>query len=159
MAALAQAAELWWEDLEVGLATTSPGRTITEADVVAFAGVSGDFNAIHMDVVHAAEHGLGGERLAHGLLGTAVMSGLVTRTPMGIGMAGQLIAMLSIEWTFRAPLRVGDTVHVRAEVVDRRPTSRPERGVVVIERKLVNQRGEVVQEGRTPMLVRRRGQG
>lgn len=151
--------ELYWEDLEVGLTTRSPGRTITEADLVAFAGLSGDFNQIHMDAVFAAERGLGGERLVHGLLGVAFMSGLFTRTPMGMGMQGQLIAMLGLEWRFPRPLRVGDTVHVRAEVVDRRPTSKPGRGIVEIRRELVNQRGEVTQVGHTPMMVRCRGEG
>lgn len=147
---------LFWEDLVVGMTCESPGRTVTEADVVGFAGLSGDFNAIHMDAVHAAEHGLGGERLAHGLLGLSIMSGLFTRTVIGAGMQGQLLAMLSLEWTFSGPLRIGDTVHVRAEVVDRRPTSRDERGITHIERELVNDRGAVIQHGRTPMLVRRR---
>jgi acyl dehydratase len=78
---------------------------------------------------------------------------------MGMGMQRQLIAMLGLEWRFPEPLRVGDTVHVRAEVVDRRPTSKPGRGIVEIRRELVNQRGEVVQVGHTPMMVRRCGEG
>jgi 3-hydroxybutyryl-CoA dehydratase len=150
-------AELYWEDLEVGLSSRSPGRTITDADLVAFAGLSGDFNSIHMDVVHAAEHGLGGARLVHGLLGLAVGSGLFTRSWMGMGMQRQLIAMLSVEWTFKAPLRVGDTVYVEAEVIARRETSKSERGLVDIRRDLINQRGQVVQTGHMPALVRRRG--
>lgn len=147
---------LFWEDLVVGMTSVSPGRTVTEADVVGFAGLSGDFNQIHMDVVHAARQGLGGERLAHGLLGLAVMSGLFTRSPMGSGMQAQLVAMLGLEWTFAAPLRIGDTVHVAAEIVERRETRRPQRGLVRIRRRLVNQRDEVVQDGTTTVMVLRK---
>jgi 3-hydroxybutyryl-CoA dehydratase len=84
------------------------------------------------------------------------MSGLFTRSPLGIGMQAHLLAMLSVEWAFKEPLRVGDTVYVEAEIVDRRPTSRPERGIVRIRRDLVNQDGTVIQTGETPMMVRRR---
>lgn len=148
--------QLFWEDMPVGMTAQSPARTVTEADVVAFAGLSGDFNAIHMDVVHAAEHAIGGERLAHGLLGLSVMSGLFTRCPIGAGMQRQLVAMLALEWRFVLPLRIGDTVHVVAEVIEAKPTSKPERGIVRIQRDLLNQRGEVVQGGATVMMVRRR---
>lgn len=148
--------QLYWEDLEPGLAESSPARTLGEADLLAFAGLSGDFNAIHMDAVHAAELGLGNDRLLHGILGLSVASGLFTRTALGSGMQRQLVAMLSIEWRFTGPLRIGDTVHVEAEIGERRPTRKPQRGVVEIARRLVNQRGETVQEGKTTMMIRRR---
>jgi len=150
--------QLFWEDLTEGLTTESPGRTITEADVVTFAGLSGDYNAIHTDAVFAAEHGLGGERLVHGLLGLSVGSGLFTRSEIGICLQAQLIAMLSLEWKFAGPLRIGDTVHVRAEVTGRRETSKPERGITLIRRSLVNQNDEVVQDGTMTMMIRRKGQ-
>jgi 3-hydroxybutyryl-CoA dehydratase len=148
--------ELWWEDFAVGQTARSPGRTITEADLVAYAGLSGDFNQIHMDAVFSAEHGLGGERLVFGFLGLIVGSGLFTRTSMGIGMQARLIAMLGVEWSFKGPLRVGDTVHVEAEVVACRETSKPDRGLVDIRRDLINQRGELLQTGHMPALMRRR---
>jgi len=147
--------ELHWEDLVVGMTDVSPGRTIGEADLVGFAGLSGDFNAIHMDAVHAEQLGLGGRRLVHGLLGLSIASGLFTRTAMGMGMQRQLVAMLAIEWSFRGPLRIGDTVHVEAEIPSRRETSRPDRGIVEIARTLRNQHGEAVQEGLTTMMVLR----
>lgn len=148
--------DLFWEDLAIGDISRSPGRTITEADLVNFAGLSGDFNSIHMDEVYAAKFGIGGERVVHGLLGLSIMSGLFTRSEMGSGMQSQLVAMLSLEWTFKLPLRVGDTVTVEAEVVDVRPTSNPARGVVEIRRSLINQLHQVVQTGSTMMMVRRR---
>lgn len=149
--------ELFWEDLVVGLASQSPGRTVTETDLVNFAGLSGDYNAIHMDKVYAADFGLGGEQLVHGLLGLSIMSGLFTRSDMGRGMQRQLVAMLALEWRFALPLRVNDTVHVRARVTDVRATSSAERGIVDIERELVNQRDDVVQTGTTRMMIRKRG--
>lgn len=153
-----EAVQLFWEDLEVGLHSVSSGRTVGEADLIGFAGLSGDFNAIHMDRVHAERSGLGGQQLVHGLCGMAIASGLLTRSPLGSGMSEQLIAMVSINWTFGRPLYVGDTVHVEAEVVGRRETKRPERGLVEIERRLINQRAEVVQHGVATMMVRRRAE-
>lgn len=148
--------QLFWEDMEAGLTDVSPGRTVGEADLISFAGLSGDFNPIHMDRIHSERVGLDGERLVHGLCGMAIASGLFTRTQLGSGMARQLVAMLSIHWTFDRPLHVGDTVHVEAEVVSSRETKRPERGLVEIERRLINQRGETVQHGVATMMVRRR---
>lgn len=150
--------EMYWEDLTVGVSTSSPGRTVTESDLVGFAGLSGDYNAIHTDAIFAAEHGLGGERLVHGLLGLSISSGLFTRTDLGIGMQRQLIAMLSLEWRFAGPLRVDDTVHVRAEVTDRRETAKAERGITLIRRSLLNQRSELIQDGTMTMMIRRRAQ-
>jgi 3-hydroxybutyryl-CoA dehydratase len=77
---------IFFEDLHEGLEDVTPGRTITAADVSAFAGLSGDYNQIHTDAVFAAEHGLGGELLAHGMLGTAISSGLYARCALGIAM-------------------------------------------------------------------------
>jgi 3-hydroxybutyryl-CoA dehydratase len=147
---------IFFEDLHEGLEDITPGRTITAADVSAFAGLSGDYNQIHTDAVFAAEHGLGGELLAHGMLGTAISSGLYARCALGIAMQPQLIALLEINWRYLAPIRVGDTLHVLARVTGRRETSDPARGVVEMERQLVNQSGFVTQEGRLTLLVRRR---
>jgi len=144
--------ELSWEDLEPGLSGTSPGRTVTEADVVSFAGLSGDYAGIHTDAVAAAQS-VFGERVAHGLLGLAIQSGLLARSSLSPLAA---LAFLGLEWRFVGPIRIGDTVHLEVEVAERRETSSPERGIVVLRRRLVNQRGETVQEGTTTLLVRRR---
>lgn len=151
-----QISQLYWEDLEVGLREVGPGRTVSEADLVTFAGLSGDYNQIHMDAEFATERGLGGERLVHGLLGLTIASGLFTRTAMGSGMQRQLIAMLSVNWDFKGPLRIGDTVRIEATISGRRETSRPDRGITEIDRELINQRGEKVQVGDTTMMLRRR---
>lgn len=143
----------YFEDLPVGLRATSPGRTITESDVVTFAGLSGDYAEIHTNAV-AAESSVFGARVAHGLLGLAVQSGLLSRTPLGSRV--RALAFLGLEWRFTGPIHIGDTVRLEVEVEDRRETSRPDRGVVVLRRRLLNQRGDVVQEGTTSLLVARR---
>ncbi|NTU29766.1 acyl dehydratase [Brevibacillus sp. HB1.1] len=147
---------LYFEDFEVGTCFTSPARTITEADVVNFAGLSGDYNALHVDAEYA-KSSIYGERVAHGLLGLAVSSGLFTRTELNRRMAPSLIALLGIQsWRFLGPLKIGDTIQLEVEIVEKEETSKPDRGIVFFKRKMLNQRGEVVQEGTTPMLIRRK---
>ncbi|MED1919251.1 MaoC/PaaZ C-terminal domain-containing protein [Bacillus thuringiensis] len=147
---------LYFEDFEVGTCFTSPARTITEADVVNFAGLSGDYNALHVDAEYAKST-IYGERIAHGLLGLAVSSGLFTRTELNRRMAPSLLALLGIQtWRFLGPLKIGDTIHLEVEIVEKEETSKSDRGIVFFKRKMLNQRGEVVQEGTTPMLIRRK---
>jgi 3-hydroxybutyryl-CoA dehydratase len=145
----------WFEDLSVGLRERSPARTVTEADVVAFAGLSGDYNPLHVDAVTAASSHFG-ERVAHGVLGIAIASGLFTRTELSQSLQGSLVALLGIDARFLGPLLLGDTVHVDAEVVELRETKNGDRGVAVLSRAVVNQRDETIQTITTPMLVRRR---
>ena len=142
----------YFDDLVVGTVSTSPRRTVTEADVVNFAGLSGDFNALHTDEITAASSPFG-TRIAHGLLGTAIASGLFTRTALSVSMQDSLIALLGVDCRFVKPLRIGDTVHVEAEIMQLRPTSDPGRGVAVLERRLIDHEGTVVQVITTPMLV------
>jgi acyl dehydratase len=142
---------LAFDDLAVGDEWESPRRTITEADVVAFAGLSGDFNPIHMDH-EAARHGPFGKPVAHGLLGLAIASGLASHHPRV-----ETLAFLGIlEWKFLHPLAFGDTVMVVSRVSALEPRSRGRRGLVTWHRRLVNQTGKTVQEGLTQTLVRAR---
>jgi 3-hydroxybutyryl-CoA dehydratase len=138
--------------LTVGTTTTSPRRTVTEADVVGFAGLSGDFNALHTDEVAASTTPFG-TRIAHGLLGTSIASGLFTRTALSTSLQESLIALLGVDCRYVNPLRIGDTVHVKAEITELRPTSDPSRGVVIVERRLVNHEGALIQVITTPMLI------
>jgi acyl dehydratase len=141
------------EDLAPGQRFVSAGRTITEADVVAFAGLSGDFNVIHTDA-EFAKGTVYGQRIVYGLLGLSVATGLLDR--LGV-FSGSAIAMLGItDWRFTAPVFIGDTVHLELTLVAVRPSrSKPDRGIVERQFELVNQRGEVVQVGRIDVLVRR----
>lgn len=144
---------LTFDQLSVGDEWESPRRTVTEADVVAFAGLSGDFNPIHMDH-HAASSGPFGKPIAHGLLGLAIASGLTSNAPRVDTMA--FLAIL--EWKFVRPIALGDTIHVVTRVVALESRSRGRRGVVTWSRQVIDQAGTVLQEGLTQTLVRGRPQ-
>ena len=139
----------WFEEFEVGMQVTSPGRTVTEADIVNFAGVSGDFNVIHTDAetVKITPYG---QRIAHGLLGLSIASGLVARSP-GADQH-RLVAFLGMTWDFRNPVFIGDTIYVVQTVASKRPTSKPGLGIVVYDAKVINQRNEVCQEGQWKVM-------
>ena len=139
----------YYEDVEVGEEVVSPGRTITETDVVNFAGLSGDFNVIHMDadLMNGTPFG---QRIAHGLLGLAIASGLVTRTPGGEQL--RVVAFLGTTWDIRKPIFIGDTIHVVKTVASKRETSKPGLGIVVFDAKVINQRGELCQEGQWKLM-------
>ena len=140
----------YWDDIEVGEEYESPGRTVTEADIVLFAGLSGDYNVLHTDA-EFMKGSIFGERIAHGLLGLAIQSGLLTRAMP----AYATIAFGGLRWKFKAPIKIGDTIHVRARVLQKKET-KGDRGLVTLERTVLNQRGEVVQQGETDLIVERR---
>jgi acyl dehydratase len=139
----------YFEEIQVGEEYRSPGRTVTEADIVMFAGLSGDYNILHTDA-EFMKSSLFGERIAHGLLGLSIQSGLLSRAMP----AYATIAFGGLRWKFKAPIRIGDTIRVRARVMSKKET-KPDRGVVVLRRTVVNQRDEVVQEGETDLIVER----
>jgi len=148
--------DLYWDDLRVGDVALSQGRTVTEADVVAFAGLSGDYNQLHVDEEFARSATVHGRRIAHGLLGLSVASGLFTRTWLGAGIQRHMIAMLAFEWQFQAPIFIGDTISVDVTVRSLKETSDWSRGIAVLERNVRNQESTVVQSGTTTMLLSRR---
>ena len=145
----------YFEDLEIGAAFDSPTRTVTEADVVNFACLSADFNRLHVDAEYAKAT-VYGQRIAHGLLVLAVMSGLVTRTQLNQHLEPSLMGLLDIQCRFPKPTFIGDTLRVRVEVAAKNETSKRDRGVVAFRRQVLNQSGEVVVEGIWKLLVRRR---
>lgn len=142
---------MYFEEFRVGDSWTTGGRTVTEADIVQFAGLSGDFNLLHTDAEYAA-HTPFGQRIAHGLLGLAVLAGLTSRLGH---FDGSLVAFLGLEWRFTGPIFIGDTIRAVLEIAETRPTRHPERGVVIRRVRLLNQRAEVVQEGTQTFLIRR----
>ena len=142
---------LTFEDLRVGEEYDSPGRTVTEADIVIFAGLSGDYNVLHTDAEHM-KASIFGERIAHGLLVLSIQQGLLGRAmPECAGSS-----LVALKWKFRGPIKIGDTVRVRARVTAVREGDKPEWGVIAIERRVLNQRDEVVQEGETEHMIERR---
>jgi len=141
----------YWEDIEVGEEYESPGRTVTETDIVLFAGLSGDYNVLHTDA-EFMKTSIFGERIAHGLLGLSIQQGLLDRV-----VPGQAVGPLAaVKWKFKGPIKIGDTIHVEARVSAKKEGERAGTGVVTVERRVVNQRGEVVQEGETDHVVARR---
>lgn len=144
---------LYFEQFAVGDSVTTAGRTITEADIVGFAALSGDWNAIHADA-EFAKGTLFGQRVAHGLLGLSVASGLAVRTGF---IEGTVIAFREIgEWKFSRPIFIGDTIHVRATVTETKALPRLGGGSVAFNVEVVNQNGQVVQHGTWTMLVKTR---
>jgi acyl dehydratase len=147
-----------WEDYTVDTAGTTGGRTITEADIVNFAGVSGDFHPAHVDRQHALALGVFPERIAHGLLGVAVVTGLLSRdAPTVLGTQFVGLAFLGMTWRFAGAVLAGDTIRVRHVVAGKRLTSSPGRGIVEHEVSVVNQDDVEVQSGVLTMLVATQG--
>ena len=128
------------EDFEIGKCYESVGRTFTEADVVNFAGVSGDFNPLHMDD-EFAKNNMFGKRVAHGALGLIISTGLSNQ--MGI-FEGTTIAFLELTAKYLAPLCIGDTVHLEMTPDDAHHSKKPGRGILKCTAKLVNQEGTVI---------------
>ncbi len=145
----------YFEDLQTGDRDRTVGRTITEADIVNFAGLSGDFNPIHMDRAFA-EKPFFKKRIAHGILVFSVASGLFTQSEMNTFMKKSVIALMEIKWKFLKPVFIGDTIHLEVEIIEKKETSKPDRGIVVVKRTVVNQDGDAVQEGDIIMMIRRR---
>ncbi len=144
----------WFEEFVVGREVASLGRTVTEADVVAFAGLTGDYHPLHTDATYAAGTEFG-ERIAHGLLGLGIAFGLLARGGL---FEPTVVAMLGVrEWRFSAPVRLGDTVRTQAVVRDTWPSaSRPDCGIVTLGLELVRDDDVVAQQGELSLLVQRR---
>ena len=142
---------LTFNDLAVGDEWESARRTVTETDVILFAGLSGDFNPLHVD--HASSQtGPFGRPVAHGLLGLSIATGLISQA-----LRVDTIAFLAIlEWKFLHPIAFGDTIHAISKVEALAPHANGRRGLVTWQRRVLNQNGVIVQEGRTQTLVRAR---
>lgn len=144
---------LFFDDFHVGQSWTSPSRTITEADLVAFAGISGDFNPLHTDEEFAKDTQFGG-RIFHGPGVFAIATGLESRLGIKDGTA---IAFLGMNWKLTGAVKIGDTIHVAQSVAAVKPSSsKADRGVVTFDVSVVNQRGQVCQEGQWIVMFYRR---
>src|SRR5258708_6515778 len=141
---------LWFEEFVEGLSIETRGRTITEADLVNFSGVSGDFNPMHTDAEFAATTPYG-KRVAHGALVFSIATGLTYQ--LGF-LEGTIMAFTGLEWKFRDPVFIGDTVKVSASVVKRRAMPATGGGFVTFDVKVTNQAGKVAQKGEWTILVR-----
>ena len=144
---------LYFEELPVGKELASQARTITEADLVNFAGLTGDTNPMHADAEYAKTTQFG-ERVAHGMLGLSYAIGLAWQ--LGF-MNGTVIAFTGLEWKFKGPIKIGDTIHVVAKVKQTKEMRVAGGGLVVLDARVLNQRDETVQLGEWTVLVKSNG--
>ncbi len=141
---------LYFEGFQVGKEITSVSRTVTESDIVNFAGVSGDFTQIHTDAEFSRTTPFG-QRVAHGLLVMSIASGLAMRTGV---LEGTVLAFREInEWKFSRPVFIGDTVYVVMTVTETKAVARLGGGSVILALEVRNQRGEIVMKGTWTVLV------
>jgi 3-hydroxybutyryl-CoA dehydratase len=141
---------MYFEEFAPGQKIVSAGRTITEHDIVAFAGLSGDFNQIHTDANYAKATPYG-QRIAHGLCGLSIASGLAVQTGV---MEGTVLAFREInEWKFSLPLFIGDTIRVEMEVLETKSLPRLGGGAVTLSLDVKNQEGKSVQKGKWTVLM------
>jgi acyl dehydratase len=143
---------LFYEDFEIGREFLSAARLVSQADVEAFADLSGDRNPIHLDETAAREAGFPAP-VAQGVLGLALATGLASGLEL---TRGSLVALVGLTWRFSAPVYPGDRLVLHLQVASRRATTSPARGVVTFAGELRNQRGEIVQQGEFVELVKRR---
>jgi acyl dehydratase len=118
---------------------------------LSFSGLTGDYNVLHTDA-EFMKQSIFGERIAHGLLCLAIQSGLFNRAASEYATLG----LAGLRWKFKAPVKIGDTIRLRAKVAAKKDLDKPDRGLVTIERTIVNQRDEVVQQGETDLIVEKR---
>jgi acyl dehydratase len=145
---------LFFDEFEEGYSVVSPGRTITEHDVCTFAGLSGDYNPLHTDAEFSRDT-MFGERIAHGMLGLSAATGLASR--LGF-LEGTAMAFLGLDWKFRNPILLGDTIRAVVQVSKKRHMPAMGGGVVTFDVRVVNQNDEVVQKGKWNILIKDRSE-
>lgn len=141
------------EDFETGQKRVTRGRTVGEGDIMGFAGMVGDFTPIHVDEAFARTTPYG-TRIAHGPLAMSMAIGLFSQ--MGV-LDDSVIGLLNLDWNFRLPVKIGDTIHAEVVVANSRPASKPGTGVVSFDFEVINQDRQVVQAGRMTVLMKARG--
>jgi 3-hydroxybutyryl-CoA dehydratase len=140
---------LYFEEFEIGKTVVTTSRTVTESHIVSFAALSGDYNQIHTDVVFSKSTPFG-QRIAHGLLVLSMASGLIAQ--LGL-IEGTVIAFRELTWKFSKPVFIGDTIRVKAEVVQLKPFPRLGGGVVVLKVSVLNQHDELTARGEWHALM------
>lgn len=142
---------LSYDQFEIGATYVTPRRTIIDADIMQFAGLTADFNPLHTDEVFASGTSFGG-RITHGPMLVGMSFGLASRAGL---FDGTVHALIDIAWKFLGPVRSQDTIHVEITVTGKRPSRKPDRGTVELRFDIINQRGETVQVGEAKVLMSR----
>jgi acyl dehydratase len=140
---------LYFEDYALDQPMTTRARTITEADIVQFAGLTGDYNPMHTDA-ELMKRSPFGQRIAHGMLTLSYAVGQAYQ--LGF-MEGRVLAFRGLEMKFSLPVFIGDTVHVVLAVKEKKEALRMGGGLVTLDVKIVNQDGKTVQSGTWTVLV------
>ena len=144
---------MYWEEWDVGAEFESPARTVTEADIVMFAGLSGDYNPLHINEEYCKTTQFG-TCIAHGPLVYAIAAGLIFQLHL---YDDTLIAFLGFDsLKFTNPVKAGDTIHAKLKVLEKRESSRPDRGVMKRQLQVFNQRGDMVQDAVQAFLLKRK---
>ena len=140
-----------FDEFGVGDEFTTASRTVTEGDVAQFAGLSGDYNPLHTDDEFGKKTPFGG-RIAHGMLVASISTGQANQ--LGI-FEGTSLALLSMGIKFTGAVKFGDTVHTVLKVIDKKDTSKPDRGIVTFEVKTMNQRDDCVVDSQWIVMLRK----
>ena len=142
---------LTFDQFDLGQTFVSQGRTVTEADVVNFASLSGDFNPLHTDEEFGKTTPFGG-RIAHGMLVAAMATGMANWTGV---FEGTIIALLEQVIRYRGAVKLGDTVHLELKVAEKKETSKLDRGILIVEAHVCNQDGKLALEGTWTLMMKR----
>jgi 3-hydroxybutyryl-CoA dehydratase len=141
---------MYFEEFEVGYEVVSAARTITETDIVNFAALTGDWTQIHVNAEYAKET-IFGQRVAHGLMGLSYAAGMGAQ----LGFIEETILLFrGLEWKFSAPVFIGDTIHLRAKVKEKKELKKLGGGNIVFDVRLLNQEGKIVQKGKWEVLMK-----
>ena len=143
---------LYYEDYEIGQTMVTRGRTITEADIVHFAGLTGDYNPMHTDAEYM-KNSIFGERIAHGMLTLSYAVGQAYQ--LGF-MEGTILAFRGLEMKFSLPVFIGDTLHVELNVREKKDALRMGGGLITLDVKVINQADKSVQSGSWTVLAKSR---
>lgn len=143
----------YFEDFNIGDVITTARRTVTEADVAAFAGLSGDFNPLHTDEEFMKTTPFG-SRIAHGLLTVAIGTGLINQ--LGI-FEGTNLALLNMSINYKGAVKFGDTIRLELKTVEKKDTTKPEKGIITYDVNILNQNDETVVEMTWILMMKRKG--
>ena len=143
---------MYFEEFEIGLEIQTAARTITETDIVNFAGLSGDFNFIHTNA-QAAKDSPFGQRVAHGMLVASIATGLAVQQGF---IDGTTLAFRELTWKFTKPVFIGDTIQVLVKITETKAMAKLGGGLVTFDARVVNQNGDTVHKGEWRMLIKSR---
>ena len=143
---------LYYEDYEIGQTMVTRGRTITESDIVQFAGLTGDYNPMHTDAEYMKDS-IFGKRIAHGMLTLSYAVGQAYQ--LGF-MEGTILAFRGLEMKFSLPVFIGDTLHIELTVREKKDALRMGGGLITLDVKIINQEGKSVQSGSWTVLAKSR---